>query len=238
MEHAAIEQPQSPLAIRSHSLSRLFGLLSISFSYPSAETAEKLTSEWYLDAMQACLEESLIQGALSLGEIMRFREAAQCPARERVHDLRVEMTRLFFASPRLIPLEGSHWVAAEHRDDVAREQGERFSVGCVYKALGLKNRNNVNEPFDHLVSELDLMSYVTHAEAQAWEAGDADDAREWRLIGEEFTRHHLGDLAFGVASEAKRLSRNGYVHIATSTLNAAVSDILDQAPQRNDSPHK
>lgn len=211
----------NPLAVRAASLSALFCTLAWAFSYPDREQAREWTSAAFCEECVGLARDAAVGTDALARFALRFDEAARLDGESRARQLRVEHTRLFVTPPRLVPLEGSHWV--QHRTLLSRKKGEAFAVKQVYRELGLVNRAEVKDAADHLVSELDFCAYVASAEAGAWEGDDAASAREWKLLRDEFAKDHFGELAFSVAGEVLRLSDNPFLRFDAGLLQAVAA---------------
>jgi hypothetical protein len=197
----------------------LCSMLSEAFSYPNRPEAEQRTSPEFVAALQRALASADIFEQLDGRVYADALAATALPAEQRAVDVRVEYTRLFYASPHIVSLNGSDWVR-RGMQEFARAHGERAAVGLAYHDLGLKNRRDVNVPFDNLVSELDYLSYVAHSEAAAINAGDAGSAREWERLRDDFAQHHFIELAKGVAQGVAENSGNPFLRLFAETLGA------------------
>lgn len=201
---------------RTDAIAVLFRILSHAFSYPSIEQATWRTSLAFFRRTQELLSVAC-SGSSPLEWDM---DALDADAEDRAHALRVEHTRLFVVSPRVVPLVGTRWVTQPA--SLAERQSERARVQRIYNQLGLCNRAGVTEPADHIVSELDYASYVTAAESQAWQGEDAASASEWKLLRDVFINRHLYDLALGVAEGIAQHSQNPHLCAHAQLLTAVV----------------
>lgn len=211
----------NPLAAKTAALSDLFRMLAWQFAYPSEQQARACTSLEYLDACRELVREAGIEGASLEGSFARFETAARLEADRRASLLRVEHTRLFITPPPLVRRDGAWWVK-RNRTLASKKMGERCAVEQMYREQGLANRPGATDPPDHLVSELDFASFVASKEAGSWEEDDAAGARAWRQLREDFLKHHVEELALGVASEVVRASDNPFLRCYAALLQAVV----------------
>lgn len=203
-------------------LSLLFALLAQLFSYPDRTSSPERFSIALIDKSRTLLEAAGIIAQIPDTVYAGFESWATRPEKGRTAGLRAEFTRLFYTMPRLVSLNGADWVQAG-LSDFALKHGERAAVGLEYRKLNLKNRKGSNEPFDNVVSELDFLSYITSFEADAFEAGDALNAREWERVRTEFIEHHFDELARGVSQGIRNSSENAYLLFCAALLDIVVS---------------
>lgn len=212
--------PEGSISSRIAATSSLFCTLAWLFSYPSRNQVEDFASVEFLNEVRDLLQAASIDEAMMDESFARLHHEIQNCSRSDIADFRAEYTRLFISPPPPISLLGSRWV--KNRSDLSRTKGERYAVREEYRALGLKLRDSVKDPSDHLVSELDYLCYVADAEARAWSENDVASAREWRTVGTTFMTTHLSDLALGVTREINRLSNNAlmlfYAHLLETVI--------------------
>jgi TorA maturation chaperone TorD len=212
---------KNPLVDRLSAAVQLFRLTAWQFSYLDAESARILTSDESVEDYRLLIDAASKGKPFLVDECGALREAlARYPAEKRSSDLRQEYTRLFNAHPILISLNGSAWV--KERTLVSRKKGEAFAVGQYYKELGLVNQDCVRDSYDHLVSELDFVSYVTSAEAEAWGDDNADSACGWRDLREDFVGNHMAEFAESVSLKIQRETENPFILFSAQLLAGLV----------------
>lgn len=211
----------NPLHEHVYAAARLFRSAAWQFSYPDVENAKVFTSKEYLDSHRV-LFDAVAKGRSFMVEECDTLESSLVgyPPEVRMTDFRREYTRLFITPPIRIPLVGSSWV--KDKTPIARKKGEAYAVGQYYRSLGLVNQKTVRDPSDHLVSELDFISYVVFAEAEAWRGNDAVSALEWRDLKEEFLSNHLGEFAKKVSAEIQRETKNPFLLFSSHMLNGLI----------------
>jgi len=199
----------NPLFGRVSAAARLFGLAAWEFSYLDIEDARNFTSDDTLAYVRSLLD------AVSGGRPLLVRECdalaaalADYPPDRRVAELRQEHTRLFITPPIRISLNGAAWV--KDRTLMSRKKGEAFAVIQYYRDQGLVSQSSAHVRPDSLVSELDFVSYVTAAEAEAWQVNDSASACAWRDLRGEFLSKHLDELARGVSAALERETENPF----------------------------
>lgn len=205
-------------------LSALFGALAQLFSYPSREElAEISTREFFEECLSLVDTAAIERGTLDdlMAAIEENRKHEDFSDRER---FRAEYTRLFIVPPILIKLRGSHWV--KNRTALSKSRGEEHAVSQVYRQLGLRTQQGVDDPPSHLVTELDYLHYVIRAEARAWEGNDVANAHEWRKLSNGFMKDHFVDLAQGVSASIPQHSNNSLLLFRAALLRAVVSEGL------------
>lgn len=199
----------NPLFGRVSAATRLFQLTAWEFSYLDIENATSFTSDDTLAYVRSLLD------AVSGGRPLLVRECdalaaslVDYPPDRRVAELRQEYTRLFITPPIRISLNGAAWV--KDRTLISRKKGEAFAVSQYYRDQGLVSQASAHARPDSLVSELDFVSYVTAAEAEAWQVNDSASACAWRDLRSEFLSKHLDEFARGVSAAIERESENPF----------------------------
>lgn len=210
--------PHHSIALKVEALSSLFRILALLFTYPSKEQVLLFASREFLDGCQEVLHKASIASDLFAESYTRLKKDANKEGQTACDTFRAEYTRLFIAHPLRISLKGSAWI--KKRGALSQQKGEAYSVGYEYRQLGLKHKKEVRDSFDHLVSELDYMSYLADAEAKAWDKGDVASACEWRELGNSFMEQHLFVFALGVSSNIQGLSQNRLMILVAALLEA------------------
>lgn len=212
---------KNPLVDRLSAAAQLFQLAAWQFSYLDKDSARILTSDENVEDCRHLLDAVCKGRQFLVAEWNSLREALEgYPAEKRVTDLRQEYTRLFIAPPILISLNGSAWV--KEKTLISRKKGEAFAVSQYYKELGLVNQRGVRDPYDHLVSELDFVSYVIAAETEAWSNNDSDSACGWRDTREDFLGNHLAEFAANVSLKIRRETQNPFIRFSAQLLAGLV----------------
>lgn len=207
----------NPLYERIFSAAELFRLTAWQFSYPAIDQAIVLTSREFLEAEESFLKAAAKEKNFLTTEFSVLKKLCVGEgSKKRALEFRQEHTRLFDAPPILIPLCGGAWV--REKTLISQKKGESFAVGQYYKELGLGNKEKVGDPYDHLISELDFISYVTLAEAKAWKENDSTSAKEWRVLREEFFENHFEDFAEQVSLEIQRETKNPFIRLSAQIL--------------------
>lgn len=212
---------ENPLAAKTAALSALFRMLAWQFAYPSTQQARACTSLEYLAACRELVRKAGIEDVSLEDSFTRFEKAARLEEDRRASLLRIEHTRLFITPPPLVRRDWAWWVK-RNRTLVSKKAGERCAVEQVYREQGLANRPGATDPPDHLVSELDFVSFATSEEAGSWAEDDAAGARAWRQLREDFLKHHMEELALGVALEVERASDDPFLLCYAALLRAVV----------------
>ena len=208
----------APVTNRVAALSSLLAMLARLFSYPTREQALEQTSADLIEYVNDLLAAAGFDTQLPGDVCARCESWAAQPEDARATGIRAEFTRLFYTMPRVVNLNGSDWVHA-NPTDFSVAHGERAAVGLEYRKLGLQSRAGVSEPFDSLVSELDMLSYVTELEARALDEGDAGSASEWERIRDDFVEHHFRELAQGVARSIVGESDSPFMALCATLLD-------------------
>lgn len=216
IEQHHLQSPEHLISLRVAACVSLFRLLAWVFSYPSKTEAEEIVSKEFFDLCTQLIDEAGLEQMMLSDASRVFADSFDKKTSLNIKDYRIEFTRLFISPPPRISLEGYTWI--KNRSDVSKRHGEKFAVSQDYRQLGLKMKADAKDPYDHLTSELDYMSYVANAEAQAWDAGDIASAREWRALGRSFMQDHLVDMAKGVSAETMRLSENVVIRFCAALL--------------------
>ncbi len=217
-EQMNMREQVHPISLKVSSLASLFSILAFFFAYPSKEQIESLSPEQLIDE---CKKLILASNSSFQGTFTKLKKDMLQNDRRGNSFFRAEYTRLFITPPTQISLKGSSWVKT--RTQLSRAKGEAYAVSQIYRDIGLRNKAGTKDPYDHLVSELDYMSYVANAEVMAWNGGDAGSAYEWRKLGDVFMRQHFAELALGVSSQIECLSNNALMRLCGLMLGAVVA---------------
>lgn len=160
-------------------------LIAWSLSYPESQANANLilSGEWQAAACE--LYETLgasAPEALSKPPATLFvqhsagEEAAEdIDVEQAFHALRIESTRLFFASPEPVcaPYEGAARAKAEGAPAQLFVNPFTVSVEAFCSECGIRRPDNVREPIDHVVAECELMQYLCLSEAETIQHGTA-----------------------------------------------------------------
>lgn len=201
-------------------LALLCSALGRLFSYPTREEAAQ-----YLDEESTRYLAALASDARIADEPLRECEddclgADAVEEADRVHDVRVEYTRLFYAPQAPVPLEGRRWV--KHAPlSPERKLGETASVARCYRESGLKLREGVSARADSLPTELDFAAYLLQKEAAFGEEGNGAQALAWKRRRTTFASVHLVPLAQAVADGVARHAASPHLRYWTELLRRA-----------------
>lgn len=77
-------------------------------------------------------------------------------------------------------------------------------VAQIFSRLEIMLSEELSEPPDYIGIELDLMRLICSAEAEAWQAGKIDKAREYLEAGGDFLRQHIMKWVPGFCKQMQR----------------------------------
>jgi len=127
---------------------------------------------------------------LSLGD-----DFHETPVNKLVEDLAVEYARLFIGpGPHLSPHESIHIDTGNPADNELWGT-QTVKVKCFIEAAGLSYDENFSGMPDHISAELDLMKLLAEKEAEAWSAGNKDEAIGCLEVQKKFFDEHLSKWA-------------------------------------------
>lgn len=163
--------------------SNVYGLLSMIYMVePSSSFIDELRD--------GELSQALTGLGLSLGD--DFRET---PVNKLVEDLAVEYAKLFIGpGPHLSPHESVHIDTGSPADNELWG-AQTVKVKCFIEAAGLSYDEKFSGMPDHISAELDLMKLLAEKEAQAWSAGNKDEAMGCLEVQKKFFDEHLSKWA-------------------------------------------
>lgn len=191
-------------------LALLCSALARLFSYPTREEAALYLGEESTLYLAALASDARIEDESLYEREDCCLRADTVEEVDRVHDIRVEYTRLFFAPCAPVPLEGRRWV--KHGPlSPERELGETASVARCYRESGLKLRDGVSARADSLSTELDFAAYLLQKEASYGEEGNGAQALAWKRRRTTFATVHLVPLAQAVADRVARQAVSPHV---------------------------
>lgn len=146
-------------------------LLSFSFRYPTSELAESVISgEW-----RAVCKDLAEVGYLTLPDDFAHGELAVDASgfvledtETLLHVLRTESTRLFIGAPdpAVPPFEGVWRAADEGVQALLFANPHTLEVTQFLKSCGVSQPEGVNEPLDHIATELAFLQYLSMLEAK------------------------------------------------------------------------
>jgi DMSO reductase family type II enzyme chaperone len=144
-----------------------------------------------------------------LREMASFIDATQGQPEERVEqDLAVDWTRLFrgvspsYGPPP--PYEGVYIEGAGSPSDILQmimQTYHKFSVDVDEQAA--------NRP-DYIGIELDFLRYLNESEADAWQEGDEEKARDFQGAQRDFLSRHLGRWVDKFCDRALQEAKTGF----------------------------
>lgn len=211
-------------------------LLALSLRYPDEALHGIVASGEWAEAAEE------IWAALGIVLPEGWAEGAQATD---FHDLRADATTLFVGAPKAAcsPFEG-YWRA---QDDGVQPlmfvNPHSVAVERFCRACGLGQPEGVNEPLDHVATELELLEYLASLAAGIGEPvpeGPAPEALPGGGPGaawEEFVRDHLATFAPRFAARLAADASTAYYRAAGRLLGsfvAAVAPDAGEAPSPRD----
>ena len=138
------------------------------------------------------------------------------------HELAIEYARLFIGPGPVIvsPYESIHKDAGIHASAFLMVGSAARKVLKSYQAAGLSMVDGLNEPPDHIATELEFMYYLIEKEASAWKAGAHNEARKWRCLQISFFTMHLGEWGIEFTNLVEKKTEKNF-YAALSCLSSA-----------------
>jgi TorA maturation chaperone TorD len=205
----------------------LYEIEALAFLYPKEELAEALASGEYADALAEIAAANGLDAqaaAAAAEELACYRSLDPDPL---LHELRIEYTRLYIASPRLAvsPFAGV-WSAEERGvEPLLFVNRESMAVERFYRSCGVGQPKGTNEPLDHIGSELEFLHYLCLLRAGAAKPPDKAHIPEGAYEG--FYREHFIGFARTFAAATIEQSRAPFFRAAARILVALPDDPLE-----------
>lgn len=205
----------------------LYHLLSIGFFDPTRELAQDLIDGAFATDLAETVKK-LIE-SLSLNDATA--NALYAPVDALVaadfgsdpealyHTLNIEYTRLFIGAPvpAVSPYESIHVDSEPDAPALLMVGPAARAVLKTYREAGLNMAEGLNEPPDHIATELEFMYYLCGKEACAWGDGNDVGAKEWRRLQHSFAAEHLAVWGIEFACQVKEATSQKF-YAALSSL--------------------
>ncbi|HVJ04912.1 MAG TPA: molecular chaperone TorD family protein [Candidatus Saccharimonadales bacterium] len=94
------------------------------------------------------------------------------------------------------------------------------AVMAMYREANLNMTQGMNEPPDHIATELEFMYYLCGKEAASWQAGNNSEAKEWRVRQSKFANEHLCKWGIRFCEQVKTNTQQKF-YLALSILASA-----------------
>ncbi len=197
-------------------------LLAQSFTYPTNELAETLTSGEYAKTAQGIIvaydlgNDNVVVSALK--RLVDSYEKGD--AQTILQALRVEHTRLFIGTRQpIVSPYGSFWKAVrEGKEPVYFLSKETADVEAIMHAAGVGNKNGSKEPLDYIGCELEFLHYACLV------MGEAEPRREGVRLDETvldgFLQDHVRPWIGDFCAAVEENSENPFFLFAASLLKA------------------
>ena len=180
---------------------RLFGLLAVAFFDPTADLVEQIINgDLFLElkANFKALENrsnlpQFSQESFSL--FAKHQDAfSKQDASELLHELKIEFARLFIGPGRAAvpPFETFYKKMSKESQPLLMVSPEAIAVQAAYREAGIAVSQDLQEPPDHFATECEFVYFLCNQEANGWEMGDVETAKQWRRHQLEFLSAHLG----------------------------------------------
>lgn len=111
-------------------------------------------------------------------------------------------------------------------------QGPALSAVRFYRAHGFLPREDFHDCPDHIAVELEFLAHLSHREATARLAGEADLAHQHRAAQLTFLTTHLGRWARAFCHLLRQRTRSPLFNKAVESLHALIAEELSH-PDRN-----
>ncbi len=197
--------------------SRLFQLIALGFAHPVPEFHRVLADGSYLAALTSITAE-----AVTCDTMLPF---TQCSFADFEADY-IYLFQMGRGGKPIIAL-----TAGDHKELNKEQRRPEFLLQYTawYKHFGLKINEDqgANELPDHLVCQLEFMSWLSHLEAAAEDNGAL--RRGYRNAQRDFLQRHLQPFLELLLSELQRAAerpRSNPIHLALAALALEVTDTL------------
>lgn len=191
----------------------VYGALSLGFSEPDAALLQGL-----LDGdLQGALREALEgldgwQDCAAAARVVEECAAAALSADTTLEELRAEYARLFTGPGRpAVACYESEYLEQPRSDGRGRLGGVVASaVEAAYRLEDVATAAGRREPPDFVAVELEFLYVLRGREAEAWAAGEAEEARRLHSASERFLADHAQRWLPAFAGAARTESRHRF----------------------------
>lgn len=174
-----------------------YSLLNVHFvTLPDIGFVEWIRSQEFISALENLATDQAFPTDLTEGASLMLtylRSKADAEAACLSEELGVERTRLYRGiSPQYSPTppcEGAWIIGQTDITKILQKLSE------IYRRSGMVLSTDARERLDYIGVELDYMRLLALREAECWQSGDEDTARELLREQESFLREHLGQWA-------------------------------------------
>lgn len=216
----------------------MYHLLALGFAEPTTELAEGLIQVGFQMDVKAILEGLAIsETAVSkiVSSLDRLTKALTGQDPEKLcRELNIDYTHLFIGpGPAAVsPYESIH-VDAEPDVPVLLMVGPAASaVLDAYREAGLSIKKGLNEPPDHIATELEFMYYLCVQEVSAGEHGSYNEEAGWQLFQRAFFTEHLGKWGIDFCRTVQEAAETKFYNtlgLLAATFLAFEAEVVKQA---------
>lgn len=208
----------------------LYHLLAIGFLDPTRELAAGVAEGTFAEDVEAVVDEFI--GELNLAGMRpeALRDAAARVAGTEptadvealYHELAVEYARLFIGppTPAVSPYESVHVDSEPGAPALLMVSPSARAVLAAYREAGLDMATGLNEPPDHIATELEYVYYLCSQEASASEMGDEFAVQKWQTFLRSFEDEHLVDWGVDFARQVEEQARQPFYSALASLAGA------------------
>jgi TorA maturation chaperone TorD len=204
----------------------LYEILSLAFLFTKRELAEALVSGEYAEAMQEIATLNGIEAVVTDGGVEALVAYQGMNTDEAFHMLRREHTRLFVGAPEPVvsPFAGVWWARAQGVEPLLFVNKESMAIERFMRSCGVGQSEGVNEPLDHIGSELEFLHYLCLLRSGAVVPPENVEISEGAY--EDFYREHFIGFAHSLAAATLEQSRIPFYLSAAKVLAALPLDPL------------
>ena len=205
--------PLSSLDMMAGLRADMYHLLAVGLAEPTRELAKGLIDAGFQTDVRSILEWFALSGEDAAdidATLNRLTASAAGEAVEAVyHELNMEYTRLFIAPlPVLVsPYESIYVDSAPDMPALLMVGPAASAVLEAYREAGLDMKEGLNEPPDHIATELEFMYYLNRQEFTARQQGQDEEADRWRRLQQAFITDHLGQWAMAFYSRLQKMTQ-------------------------------
>ncbi len=179
---------EKTIAVHSHitgDRSRLYRLLNLSYRYPGEDVIEALKENVSCGLLER-IEETYLSTPSTMEKIASFKR--NIDAIGDPYELQVEYARLFIGPSHLPAPPYESVYMSDSRGFLMGEAAQE--VKKLYLQEGLALSPSISDLPDHLLAELEFMSYLSEREASAW-ANETGKVEQYLRKQDTFLSDHL-----------------------------------------------
>lgn len=196
-------------------LATVYRLLALGFLFPAPEITQGILNGAFQTDLAGALtnlveEKHRVETPLMILKQFEIEHTHQ-GEKATTEELNIEYVRLFIGpgTPLVAPYESAYDGSAGVRERyLLMVSTTAAQLENSYLQAGVTVTADLNEPPDHIATELEFMFYLHGKEVAAWREGDRPAATRWRQQALAFLNEHLGKWVPSLCCKIEKESHN------------------------------